>query len=171
MLFEFYRLCSVRHLRSGKSVFMLLLHHAQCQQTGAALLARTWRQEKKYTIQWQPCLLKGARGAQIWSKKVLLFLSSLGSSMLICFLSMKRQARDIFDTLTTHADLIYVTDADCWAQNGSTQSHVFATFKHQFNKQDEKLSKKPCWVHFLLYIYIYISSWWGPWCFFGSDPL
>ena len=50
----------------------------------------------------------------------------------LIFLPMKgrkRLARDGFDIFATHASLAHVTDAECWAQNGSNRSHVFATVK------------------------------------------
>ena len=69
--------------------------------------------------------------------------------------------------LTLFMSLLELIYADCWAQNGSTQSHVFQTFKDQFltnrmrNQAKKKLlwvhflKKKLLWVHFLLYRYIY----------------
>ena len=46
--------------------------------------------------------------------------------------SMKSWAWDVFDTFATHAGFVHVLiDADCWVQNGSTHSHVFAALKLQ----------------------------------------
>ena len=40
--------------------------------------------------------------------------------------------RDVADTFVTHARLVHdITDTDTMAQNGSTHSHVLATFKNK----------------------------------------
>ena len=63
----------------------------------------------------------------------------LGLSPLACSLvgslftneQPKRVERDIIDTSAMHSGLVYdgVTNADCWAQNASTCSHSFASFR------------------------------------------
>ena len=63
----------------------------------------------------------------------------LGLSSLACSLvgslftneQPKRVERDAFDTFAMHSGLVYdgVTNADCWAQNASTCSHSFASFR------------------------------------------
>ena len=61
------------------------------------------------------------------------FTSDLSSSCwFFSFLmkTRKRLACDMYTTFATHAGCVYdVTDIECWAQNGSTRSHVFVTFK------------------------------------------
>ena len=48
------------------------------------------------------------------------------------------------ETLAIHSKLVYVTDVDRWAQNGSTHNHVFLDFQSTNNnkKQNEKASGK-----------------------------
>ena len=67
--------------------------------------------------------------------------------MMVCSLPMKnikRLTSDVLDTFAKYSCRVHdLTDADCWAQNGSTRSSVFATSKHQVsNKQDQVSSEK-----------------------------
>ena len=55
---------------------------------------------------------------------------------------------DVFDTSATRAGLVYdVTHTDFWAQNGSSDGRVLATFKRRIlNKQQQKLTEKLLYV-------------------------
>ena len=60
-----------------------------------------------------------------------------GAAMLLYSLLKKgrtRLAHSIFSTLATHTGLVQdITHTDCWAQNGTTHSHVFTTFSCWFS--------------------------------------
>ena len=57
--------------------------------------------------------------------------------------SRKMLLSDACDTFATHASMVHnVTDIDCWAQNGSTHGHVFATFQHRFLTKKKKRKKE-----------------------------
>ena len=66
-------------------------------------------------------------------------LPMTNSKVLVC---------EMFNTfLPLHGPCLYdVTDADCWAQSGSTRSCVFVTFKHQFLTNQMRSVKKNRWV-------------------------
>ena len=90
----------------------------------------------------------------------------LDTALLVHFYQWNVLAFDIFDTFARYASPFHdITDMDCWAQNGSTQScfHDFQTYT--FNKQENKSCKtiilKP--AAFLLQFHSFQH---GLWCFF-----
>ena len=60
-------------------------------------------------------------------------LSSLCSLVSSLFTNeqLKTVECDVFDTSAMHSGFVYdgVSNADCWAQNASTCSHSFASFR------------------------------------------
>ena len=172
------RLCSVRHCQTLE-ILKICFHAAASSRSmptnrscsvGPYLKTR----ERKYTIQWQPHLLKGNCTKEASWPEPGCCINIYLKKVLFCFKSelLREQHVDLFfyqwrGKLMTHlilwphmltllTSLIELIYADCWAQNGSTQS-CFPNFQRSiFNEQDEKPSKRNLLrVHFLLYIYIY----------------
>lgn len=101
-------------------------------------------------------------------KKWVLFCSELlgGETMLVCSLPNEWQKFDAFAMLA--GCICDITQADCWAQNGSINGCVFMIYKQMsvFNKWDEKLSEKLLGVHLL-----FLSYQSALWHFLGLVPL
>ena len=76
-------------------------------------------------------------------KKTFFFLlwhwAPRGTIMMACSLPMKSGERltcDVLDTFAKRSCHVHdLSDADCWAQNGSTHSSVFTTSKHQVSNR------------------------------------
>ena len=73
-----------------------------------------------------------------------------------------------FDTFAPYSGLVHdVTDTDCWAQNGSTHKHIFATFKCRVLTNRARNGVKNGYMC----IFSFHSNRKGKWRVFGSDPL
>ena len=67
-------------------------------------------------------------------------MNSTGCSH-VCSLFVNEEYK-VFDTFVTYAGLAYVTDADCWAQNGRSHGRCFQDFQTSiFYFEDQKSSK------------------------------
>ena len=68
----------------------------------------------------------------------------------------KRLSRDVYILLPlSQSSLVHdVTKTDCWAQNGSSHGHIFATFKRRFltNRNRNRLGKKCVSFIFIYYV-------------------